>query len=184
MSMLLPMAPMRMEDRDGASSKGLAPDGALEIVEALPPAAHERVQYHLGVVIKGRTEHRRHRQDNVPIDHPLVKDPAHLADPVVHGDFGAPQAQRRLTAHRHQVLALAAVQAAVLNIAYFFRVAARQHLGHQAIVVRRLVARMSMLKRLPVVSKDLLEDVPVPRGCCHHRVAPSGGDRIVTVQRL
>jgi hypothetical protein len=41
-----------------------------------------------------------------------------------------------------------------------------------------------MLKRLPVVSKDLLEDIPVPRGGCHHRIAPSGGDQIVTMERL
>src|SRR5216683_5358461 len=43
---------------------------------------------------------------------------------------------------------------------------------------------MGVLKRLPVIGKDLLEDTPVPRGCCNHRVAPSGGDTIVTVQRL
>src|SRR5712691_4427991 len=184
MGMVLPIAPMGVEHCDGATPERFAPDRAIEIIEALRPTAHECVQYHLGVVVKGRTEHRRHRQDNVPIDHPLVKDPAHLADPVVHGDFGAPQAQRRLTAHRHQVLALATVQAAVRDIAYFFRVAARQHLGHQAIVVCRLVVRMGLLKRLPVVSKDLLEDIPVPRGGCHHRIAPSGGDQIVAMERL
>src|SRR3989440_6142787 len=43
---------------------------------------------------------------------------------------------------------------------------------------------MSMLKRLPVVSKDLLEDIPVPRGGCHHRIAPSRGDQIVAMERL
>ena len=36
----------------------------------------------------------------------------------------------------------------------------------------------------PVLGKDLLEDTPIPRGCCTHRVAPSWGDMIVTVQRL
>ena len=80
--------------------------------------------------------------------------------------------------------ALTAVQAAVLARAYFFRGATRQHLGHQASVVRRLVARMSLLKRLPVVSKDLLEDMPVPRGGCHHRIAPSGGDQSGAMERL
>src|SRR6266851_3614344 len=184
MLMLLPMAAMRVEHRDGAPLERLPSDRAREIIQTLRPTAHECVQHHRGVVIKGRTEHRRHRQDHVPIDHRRVKDPAHLADPVVHGDFRAPQAQRRLTAHRHQVLALATVQAAVRDRAYFFRVAARQHLGHQALVVRRLVARMSLLKRLPGVSKDLLEDIPVPRGGCHHRIAPSGGDQIVAMERL
>src|SRR5207253_2515639 len=67
----------------------LASDRAIEIIQTWRPTAHERVQHHLSVVIKGRTEHSRHRQDNVPIDPPLVQDPAHLADPVVHGDFGA-----------------------------------------------------------------------------------------------
>ena len=85
---------------------------------------------------------------------------------------------------KRQVLALATVQAAILDRAYFFRVAARQHLGHQAIVIRRLVARMGLLKRLPVVSKDRLEDIPVPRGGCHHRIAPSGGDQSVAMERL
>src|SRR5262249_54354028 len=43
---------------------------------------------------------------------------------------------------------------------------------------------MGLLKWLPVVSKDLLEDIPVPRGGCHHRIAPSGGDQIVAMERL
>jgi len=83
-----------------------------------------------------------------------------------------------------QVLALATLQAAVFDVPHFLRVAASQHLGHQIIVVCRLVAWMGVLKRLPVVGKDLFEDAPVPRGCCHHRVAPSKGDMIVTMQRL
>ena len=182
--MILPMAAMRVEPGDGAPLERLASDRAGAIIQTWRPTAPARVQYHLGVVIKGRTEHRRHRQDKVPRDHPRVKAPAHLADPVVHGDFGAPQAQRRLTAHRPQGLALATVQAAGRALAYFFRGAARQHLGHQAIVVRRLVAWLGMVKRLPVVSKDLREDIPVSRGGCQHRIAPSGGDPIVTMERL
>src|SRR5436309_15992113 len=43
---------------------------------------------------------------------------------------------------------------------------------------------MCVLKRLPVVGKDLFEDAPVPRGYCNHPVAPSGGDTIVTMKRL
>src|SRR5437764_1287149 len=43
---------------------------------------------------------------------------------------------------------------------------------------------MGVLKRLPVVGKDLFEDAPVPRGYCNHPVAPSGGDTIVTMKRL
>src|SRR5713101_6515418 len=82
------------------------------------------------------------------------------------------------------MLALATVQATVFDVPHLFRVATPKHLGHQAIIIRRLVTRMGVLKRVPVIGKDLLEDTPVPRGCCNHRVAPSGGDTIVTVQRL
>src|SRR5437868_156051 len=48
----------------------------------------------------------------------------------------------------------------------------------------RLVARMSVLERVPVIGKDLLEDTPVPKGLCHHWVAPSWGIGIVTVKRF
>src|SRR6266571_5342781 len=68
------------------------------------------------------------------------------------------------------MLALATVQATVFDVPHLFRVATPQHLGHQAIIIRRLVTRMGVLKRLPVIRKDLLEDTPVPRGCCNHRM--------------
>src|SRR5882672_661318 len=80
--------------------------------------------------------------------------------------------------------ALATLLAAVFAIPHLVRIATRQHLGHQIMIVGCLIARMVVGESVPVVGKDLLEDVPVPRGCCHHRVAPSGGDRIVTMQRL
>src|SRR5215471_17139248 len=47
-----------------------------------------------------------------------------------------------------------------------------------------LIARMGVGEAIPVVGKDLLEDVPVPRGCCKHQGAPSWGVEMVVVQRL
>ena len=82
------------------------------------------------------------------------------------------------------MFALTTVEAAIFDRPHLVRMATRQHLGHQIMIVGGLIARMGVGESIPVVGKDLLEDVPVPRGCCHHRVAPSGGDRIVTVQRL
>src|SRR5215813_11491490 len=82
------------------------------------------------------------------------------------------------------MLPLATLLAAVFDITHLVGVATREHLGYQAIVVRGLIPRVGVLKRLPVIDKDLLEDTPVPRGFGHHRVAPSWGDRIVTVKRL
>src|SRR5262245_39078846 len=120
----------------------------------------------------------------MPIDHPLVEDPAHLADPVVDGDFGTPQAQGGFTAHRYHVRALATLQAAVFEGPHFLWVAAIPHLRHQVIVVSRLVARMSALKRLPWIGNDSLKDTPVPCGYCQHLRPPSEGLRIVTVPWL
>src|SRR5262252_6879965 len=74
---------------------------------------------------------------------------------------------------------LATPQAAVFDIAHLLRVATRQHLGHQALVVGCLIAGMGVGKRVPVLGKDLLEDTPVPRGVGHHRVPPRGGDEAV-----
>ena len=96
---VLPITPMRVEHPNIAPSERLAPDGAIEIIQALRPAAHERAQYDRRVLVEGRTEHRRHRQDDVAIDHPRVEHSTHLAHPVVHVDFGAPQAQGRFTTH-------------------------------------------------------------------------------------
>src|SRR6266851_9676173 len=93
MGVVLPIAAMRVEDRDVAPPQRLAPDFTIEIIQALPPTAHERAQYDRRVLVEGRAEHRRHHQDDMPIDDALMEDLAHLADPVVHRDFGAAQAQ-------------------------------------------------------------------------------------------
>jgi len=71
-----------------------------------------------------------------------------------------------------------------IEVPHLFRVATRQHLGHQVIIIGRLVARMGTCKPVPVLSKDLLEDVPVPRGLCQPRVAPTWGVRLFAVKRL
>ena len=76
------------------------------------------------------------------------------------------------------------MQLAVTAHTHLVRGATRQHLGHQVIIVGRLVARMGACKPVPVLSKDLLEDIPVPRGCCNHPGAPSWGVRMFAVKRL
>jgi hypothetical protein len=113
----------------------LALDGAVEVIQALHPAAHQRAQPERGIVGESRTEHRRPRQDDGPLDDPLMEDLAPLTHPVLHVDLGTAQAQRRFTAHRHQVRALATLQAAVLHIAHLLGLPTRQHLGHQTIII-------------------------------------------------
>src|SRR6266478_5390906 len=86
------------------------------------------------------------------------------------------------------MLALAAVQTAILDVPHLCRIATREHLRHQTVVIGGLIARMGVLKRLPVIGKDLLKDTPVPGGCCKHPRPPSEGewacDGAVVVPRL
>ena len=178
------MAPMRMEHHARATSEGLPPALAREIIQAAGATAHARAQHDCRLLVKDRTAHRRDRQHDVPIDDALVENLAHLTDPVVDIHFGAAQAPGRCAAHRHQVLALPAVQAAGFDVADLRGVAPVEPLGHQAIIVGRLVAWMGMVERLPVIGTELLEDAPIPRGFGHHRVAPSWGDDLVAVQLL
>jgi hypothetical protein len=136
------------------------------------------------MLVEGRAEHRRDGQDDMSIDHPLVEDLADLAHPVVYVDFGTTQAQRRFAAHRHQMLALSTLLAAVVDVPHLVRVPTAKHLIHQAIVVGGLIARVSLFELIPVIGKELFEDTPVPSGWCHRQGAPSWGDRIVVMKRF
>jgi len=84
MGLLVPMAAMGVEDRAITTLERLPLDRAVKIVEAWRPAAYERTHHDRGVLIKGRAEYRRHRQDDMPIDDACVDAPTTLADPVVH----------------------------------------------------------------------------------------------------
>src|SRR5215510_11897761 len=93
MGMVLAIAPMGVEHGNVATSERLAPDVTIEVIQALCPTAHERTQHDCCVLVKGRAEHCRDRQNDVPIDDALMESLAHLTDPVVDVAFGAPQAQ-------------------------------------------------------------------------------------------
>src|SRR5262249_15696830 len=175
MGMVLAITPVRMEDHDIAPLEWLAFDGAVELIQALDPTAHKRTQHDRRVLVEGGAEQRRHRQNDVPIDDPFMEDLTHLAHPGIDMELGTPEPQRRFTANGHQMLALAAVQTAVLDVPDLFWIATCEHLRHQTIVVGRLIARMGVLKPLPMIGKDLLKDTPVPGGCCKHPRPPSEG---------
>src|SRR4030095_12049957 len=99
MGMILPIAPMGVYHGNVATPKRLAPNVTREIIQAWRPTAHERAQHDCRVLVKGRAEHRRDRQDDVPIEDALMKSLAHLTNPVVDVDFAAPVAPRTVTAH-------------------------------------------------------------------------------------
>ena len=147
MLMVVTVSSMRVAHHDGATPERLAPDVAKEIIHALHPASHQCAQQDRGVVVEGRAEHGRHRQDDVSIDHPLVKDLAHLADPGVDVDFGTTQAQRRFTAHRHAMCALSTLQTPVFDIPHLVRITTCEHLMHEGIIVTNGVSFLQTTQR-------------------------------------
>ena len=175
MGVVLAIAAMRLDHHDVATLERGATDPTEDIVSAPDPTTHEGTQYHSGMLIKRLPEYLGHGQDDMPVDDALMQHLAALADPVVDRDFGTAQAQRRFTAHRDEMCALATVETAVFDKAYLLGLPAPEHLLHEAIIVARIVARVDVFEPVPVLSKDLFEDVPVLGGCCKHQGAPSGG---------
>jgi hypothetical protein len=152
---------MGLNHHDVAACESAATDPAEDIVQTPDPTAHEGAEHPTGVLIKRLAEQRGHGQDDMAIDDALVEHPADWTDPVIDIDFGTAQAQRRFAAHRDAMGALAPVQTAVLDIAHLVGIPTPEHLVDEAIIVTRLVARIDACKPLPVLDKDLFEDVPV-----------------------
>ncbi len=92
-------------------------DRAKEIIQTLDTTLHEGTQQRVGVLIKRRSLHIRHRQDNMPIDDAFMEHLADLSHPIIHIDLGTSQAQRRLTAHGNEMLALTTIETSVSLLA-------------------------------------------------------------------
>ena len=93
----------------------------------------------------------------------------HLTDlthPMVNVDLPASQAQRRLTTHGDAMGALPAMQTPVCNIPHLFRVTAGEHLPYEVVIGTLIVPTMASFAHVPVLGKDLFEDVPGRRGFC------------------
>src|SRR5215831_10036039 len=184
MGIVLAIAAMGLDDDDVTAFEVLAADPAEDVIQAPHPTAHERTQHRWRLLIKSVPQNLRHGEDDMTVDDALMQHLADLADPVVDVNLGAPQAQRRLTTHSDAMGALPAIQAPVVDVPYLVRVPACEHLVYKLIIVSLMVPRMASFEAVPVLGKDLLEDVPVLRGCCNHAGAPSWGSRIFAVQLL
>src|SRR5262245_1500194 len=64
--------------------------------------------------------------------------------------------------------ALPTLETPIVDVAHLVGISAPEHLGHQALIVAAIVARIGALKAVPVLGKDLFEDAPSRRhGYCH-----------------
>jgi hypothetical protein len=160
MRVVLAIAAMGVEDNDVAAFELVATDLAKEIIEALDSALHEGAQQDVGVLVECGAQHSGESEDDVTIDDSLMEHRADLADPVIDVDLGTSQAQSRFTAHGDEVFPLPTLQASIFDIAHLFRVPAPKHLFHECIIVSMIITGMSLLKFLPVITKDFLKDIP------------------------
>src|SRR5262245_24933068 len=82
------------------------------------------------------------------------------------------------------MLALSSLHTAVVDIPHFLWVPTREHLVNEAIIVALIIARIEAFKPIPVLAKDLFEDMPVQRGLCSHQAVPSWGIEMCAVTLL
>src|SRR5207302_114952 len=82
------------------------------------------------------------------------------------------------------MLALATMLTAILEIPHLVGIPAAEHLVHEAIIVAGIVARVDVFEAIPVIDKDLFEDVGVLRRCCHHQIVPSKSIGFLGIERF
>src|SRR5262245_12238889 len=67
--------------------------------------------------------------------------------------------------------ALPTLETPIVDVAHLVGISAPEHLGHQAIIVAAIVARIGVFKAVPVLGKDLFEDAPSRRSSYRHEAA-------------
>src|SRR5215216_8030016 len=80
--------------------------------------------------------------------------------------------------------ALSAIQTPILNRAHLVRIPAPEHLVHEFIIIALVVARVDTFEPVPMLSKDLFEDVPGWQGVGSHQATSLRGVRLCVIERF
>src|SRR4029453_5610113 len=80
--------------------------------------------------------------------------------------------------------ALSAIQTSILHIAHLVRIPAPEHLVHECIIVALVVARAAMFEPVPILTKDLFEDVPGLQSIGSHQATSLRGVRLCVIERF
>src|SRR6266446_6034490 len=67
--------------------------------------------------------------------------------------------------------ALSTMQTAVLDRAHLVRIPTPEHLVQKTVIGALIITRIAACEPVPVLDKDLFEDVPGRRGFCSHQAA-------------
>src|SRR5215467_1632408 len=72
----------------------------------------------------------------------------------------------------------------ILDIAHLVGIAAVEHLLYETVIVAGIVARVDVFEAIPVIDKDLFEDVGGLSRCCHQQITPSKGGELAGIERF
>jgi hypothetical protein len=72
----------------------------------------------------------------------------------------------------------------ILEIPHLVGIAAVEHLVNETVIVAGIVARVDVFEAIPVIDKDLFENVGVLSRCCHHQIVPSKGIGLLGIERF
>ena len=158
---------------DNVSDVEFCAGAGLETIFETGVACPHEVAQQCGIAIKPLMEEIRHCQHDVPITDSGQQTSADEVCPSVGIDFSAGKAEAGF-AGKCDTSYFAAVAAAVLYKAHFFRIAAIKHFLDGVIVIRAIKSWLSLLKRIPVIVENLLESVFVDafHGCSLRTTLP------------
>jgi hypothetical protein len=181
---VLTMAALGLHHHGVAAFERPTTETTKDRIETAHATWHEGTQHHWCVALTACPSHCRYGPDHVTIDHALMPHLADLSDPMVNIDFGASQTERRLATHRDEVLPLATMLTVLLDIAHLVGMAAVEPLVYETVLGAGMVARGDVCAAIPVIDKDLFEDVGGLSRCCHHQIAPSQGVGLLGIERF
>ncbi len=76
------------------------------------------------------------------------------------------------------------MQLAVTAHAHLVGIATVEHLLYETVIVAGIVARVDVCEAIPVIDKDLFEDVGGLSRCYHYQIAPSKGVGLWGIERF
>jgi len=155
MGVVVSGAAVGLQHDDGSDGQRGPGTGFHDVAQAVVSDLHEAAEQ-CGVAVEVFPEKLRHGEDLMAVRHVRQQSLADELGPVIGRDLGAGQAKARF-AGEGDPAGFPTGAAAVLDIAHFLGVAAREHLLDDFVVLVPGIAGIGLSELVPVVPKDLLE---------------------------
>ena len=73
------------------------------------------------------------------------------------------------------------MQTSIFDIAHLLGITTGKHFVDESIIVASIVPRIDVFKSVPMLGKDLFEDIPGRRGFCSHQAASLRSVRLCVI---